>query len=171
VSYQQRMGRSAKTSQLQLRVSPEEKSAIQKAARRAGMDMSSFVLSRVLPPSERHVQELVRALKDDAASRFVLAELNDLLSALGTQELRQAVSPAPSASLSPRAANYWAAMVEQACAQRAIAVPPWTLTVPPLETPMFGSSLESLRLHLLTHSPPAFRRRNIFVDTTIGGRV
>jgi len=26
--------------------------------------------------------------------------------------------------------------------------------------------LQSLRLHLLTHSPPPFRRRNIFIDSS-----
>lgn len=28
----------------------------------------------------------------------------------------------------------------------------------------------SLRLHLLTRSPPPFRRRNLFVDSSIGQR-
>jgi hypothetical protein len=43
--------------------------------------------------------------------------------------------------------------------------------VKPLERPWFASSLKSLRLHLLTASPPPFRRRNLFVDSTIGDRV
>jgi uncharacterized protein (DUF1778 family) len=161
----------AKTSQLQLRVSPEEKAAIQRAARRAGMDMSAFVLSRVLPAHEQKVQDLLRGLKEDSARSFVLAELNDLLARLSTEELRQAIMAPPPAWLSAELSNYWAAMVEHACAARQISPPPWTLAIAPLETPMFGSSLESLRLYLLTHSPPAFRRRNIFIDTTIGGRV
>jgi len=29
----------------------------------------------------------------------------------------------------------------------------------------------SLRLYLLTHSPAAFRRRNIFIDATVGAQV
>ncbi len=165
------MGQSAKTMQLQLRVSPEEKSTIQRAAKRAGLDMSAYVLSRVLPSYERRVHDLVRLLKDDGQSRFVLAELNDLLSGLEADDLRQAVSMSPPSSLSPKMANYWAAMVEQACADQDIPLPVWTRTIAPLETPMFGSSLESLRLHLLAHSPPAFKRRNIFIDTTLGGRV
>jgi hypothetical protein len=135
------------------------------------MDMSSFVLSRLLPAHERQVQELLRALGDGPGTRVVLAELNDLLSRLGTEELRQAVASPPPASLSAESSNYWAAMVEHACAERFIPPPQWTLSIAPLEKPMFGSTLESLRLHLLAHSPPAFRRRGIFVDTTIGGRV
>jgi uncharacterized protein (DUF1778 family) len=162
---------SAKTSQLQLRVSPVEKAAIQRAAHRAGMDMSAYVLSRVLPAYEQKVQGLLRGLKDDSARSFVLAELNDLLARLTGEELRQAIAPAPPAWLSAELSNYWAAMVEHACAQRQIRPPAWTVTIPPLEKPMFGSSLESLRLHLLANSPPAFRRRNIFIDTTVGGRV
>jgi uncharacterized protein (DUF1778 family) len=162
---------SAKTSQLQLRVSPEDKAIIERAARRAGMDMSAFVLSRVLPAYEQKVQDLLRALKDDSARSFVLAELNDLLARLTAEELRQAIAAAPPAWLSAELGNYWAAMVEHACAARQIPPPPWTLVIAPLQKPMFGSTLESLRLHLLANSPPAFRRRNIFIDTTIGGRV
>lgn len=133
--------------------------------------MSAFVLSRVLPAHERKVQELLRALKDDSTQSFVLAELNDLLSRLPTEELRQAIAAAPPAWLSAELSNYWAAMVEHACAAQGIPPPSWTLAIAPLVNPMFGSSLESLRLHLLVQSPPAFRRRNIFIDTTIGGRV
>jgi uncharacterized protein (DUF1778 family) len=162
---------SAKTSQLQLRVSSEEKAAIQRAARRAGMGMSEFVLSRVLPAYEQRVQDLLRALKDEAARSFVFAELNDLLVRLATEEVRRAIAIAPPAWLSAELSNYWAAMVEHACVIRQIPPPPWTRTVAPLENPLFGSSLESLRLYLLANSPPTFRRRNIFIDTTIGGRV
>jgi uncharacterized protein (DUF1778 family) len=162
---------SAKTSQLQLRVSPEEKAAIQRAARRAGMGMSEFVLSRVLSAYEQKVQDLLADLRDEPARRFALAELNDLLARLTTEDLRRAIATAPPAWLSAELSNYWAAMVEHACAARQIQPPAWTLAIAPLDKPMFGSSLESLRLYLLTNSPPAFRRRNIFIDTTIGGRV
>jgi hypothetical protein len=43
--------------------------------------------------------------------------------------------------------------------------------VVPLEEPAFGTALQSLRLHLLTHSPPPFRLRNIFIDSSLGQRV
>jgi hypothetical protein len=36
---------------------------------------------------------------------------------------------------------------------------------------MFIDPSLRLRAHLLTSSPPPFRRRNIFIDTTLGGRV
>jgi hypothetical protein len=67
--------------------------------------------------------------------------------------------------------NYVAAMVEHACAQRAVTVPRWVRAVEPLSDPVFGSELQSLRLHLLTQSPPAFRCRNLFIDSSVGERV
>jgi hypothetical protein len=41
----------------------------------------------------------------------------------------------------------------------------------PLAEPVFASSLQSLRLHLLVLSPAPFRRRNIFIDSTLGARI
>lgn len=120
---------------------------------------------------EQKVHDLLCDLKDEHTRSFVFAELHDLLARLTTEELRQATSASPPDWLSAELSNYWAAMVEHACAARQIPPPPWTLDIAPLKNPMFGSSLESLRLHLLANSPPAFRRRNIFIDTTIGGRV
>ena len=70
-----------------------------------------------------------------------------------------------------RGADYIAAMVEYACARRAVAVPEWTRSIAPLAEPTFGSELQSLRLHLLTRSPPPFRARNIFIDSTLSDRV
>jgi hypothetical protein len=62
-------------------------------------------------------------------------------------------------------------MIELACQRAGIRAPAWTESVRPLPQPVFGAPLESLRLHLLTHAPPPFRRRNIFVDASIGDRV
>jgi hypothetical protein len=62
-------------------------------------------------------------------------------------------------------------MVEYACARHSVAVPEWTRSILPLAEPVFGSELQSLRLYLLTHSPPPFRARNIFIDSTLGDRV
>lgn len=166
------MSASPKTTQLQIRVSVAEKAAIQRAARRAGLDMSSFVLGRLLPPTGARFQELTSACsKEEAGGRFALAELNSFLSGLAGGELRDAVLSAPTARLGAIQANYIAAMVEYACARRGIEVPAWTGQIAPLASPLFGSQLESLRLYLLTHSPPPFRRRNIFIDASIGARV
>jgi hypothetical protein len=81
------------------------------------------------------------------------------------------VAAPPPSGLTPFLINYITAMVERACVQRGIAAPAWTRTVAPLTEPVFGSALESLRLHLLTHSPPPFRFRNIFIDASLGEQV
>jgi Protein of unknown function (DUF1778) len=165
------MGHSAKTSQLQLRVTSEEKTAIQDAARRAGMDMSAYVLSRVLAASSAHFAERVAACVGSTNPSYALAELNSFLTGLTSQEFRDAVEHPPPAKLTPFIANYVAAMVEFGCARCGIGEPAWTREIPPLPEPAFGTALQSLRLHLLAQSPASFRARNIFIDSTLGDRV
>jgi uncharacterized protein (DUF1778 family) len=165
------MSRTSRHSQLQVRVSKAEKNAIRRAAERAGMDMSAYVLARVLPAATREFEHSVKALTGPAPPSFALAELNSLLSRLAADELRDAIAARPSVELSPFLANYVAAMVEAACARRAISVPAWTRAIAPLEEPVFGSALERLRLYLLTHSPAPFRRRNLFIDSSLGEQV
>lgn len=132
---------------------------------------SSRATSRSIGTTQTDVVELLRRLGDESQRRCALAEMNDLLVSLPPDELRAAVHAPPPVALSPQTANYAAAMVEYACSRAGIESPLWTATVPPLDDPVFGSTLPSLRLHLLTHSPPPFRRRNIFIDTSLGGRV
>ena len=165
------MNKPAKSEQLQIRISRKEKTAILRAAKRAGMDMSSYVLSRVLSVPVVQFRTAVEACVGTTSVRFALAELNSLLSTLTAGELRDAIAEPPPSSLTPFVHNYIAAMVEYACAKRAVAVPGWTRGVPALAEPVFGTALQSLRFHLLTHSPPPFRARNIFIDATVGGRV
>ena len=165
------MHRPAKLSQLQLRVSAAEKSAIRRAARRAGMDMSAYVLSRVLPAPAAAFQEAVMVLSGAAEPSFALAEINSLLSGLTAAELREAVAAAPQAALSPFLANYVAAMIETVCNTRGLPVPAWTRSIEALPAPVFGSALPSLRLYLLSHSPAPFRRRSIFIDSSVGEQV
>jgi len=159
-----------KSSQLQIRVTAAQKAAIGRAARRAGLDMSAYVLARLLPAPARRFQELTEACADPSEGRFALAELSSWLASLGGGELQEAVA-SPPARLAPFLANYVAAMVELASAGKGVAPPSWTRAIPPLDEPVFGSALVSLRLHLLTHSPAPFRRRNIFIDSSVGSRV
>ena len=161
----------SKLSQLQIRVSEEEKAAIRAAAERAGMDMSSYVLGRVLSIPGKEFQKILEALAAGSPSSFALADLNSLLSKLAPTELASAIAVRPAVELSAFLANYVAAMVESACAKHGISVPAWTRKVAPLDEPVFGSSLKQLRLHLLTRAPAAFRRRNIFIDSSLGDRV
>jgi hypothetical protein len=160
----------AKSAQLQIRVSPAEKAALRQAARQAGVGMSAFVLARVLPASSRRFQELAEACRDSQEASFALAELNAWLADLAAGELREAVA-SPPPRLTPYLANYVAAMVEYVCAQRGVAPPAWTRAIGALPEPVFGSALVSLRLYLLTHSPAPFRRRNIFIDASVGAQV
>jgi hypothetical protein len=108
---------------------------------------------------------------EQGEARFALAELNTLLTRLTAAELSEAIAVGIPGSLSPQLANTIAAMVEVACAQRQLALPAWAREIPPLAEPLFGSTLQSLRLYLLTHSPAPFRRRNIFVDATLHDQV
>ena len=165
------MATGSKSVQLQIRVSPAEKAAIQRAARRAGLGMSAYVLARVLPALPRRFTELADALRTPGAERYALAELNGWLTGLGSGELREAVASPPPSGLKPYPSNYVAAMVEYACARRGVPPPAWTQSIAPLAEPEFASTLANLRLYLLTHSPPPFRKRNIFIDASIGARV
>lgn len=165
------MKRLPKTAQMQIRLSTQEKAAIQRAAARAGMDMSAYVLAKVLPDSAAAFRNRVKDCAGSASPRFALAELNSLLASLTAAELRDAIAAPLPPELPPFLANYIAAMVEYACAKRDIAVPAWTRSIAPLADPFFGSELQSLRHYLLTHSPAPFRSRNIFIDSTIGNRV
>jgi hypothetical protein len=160
-----------KCAQLQIRVSESQKAALRRQAKRAGMSMSDWVLSRVLPPLSETVQGLLLRLSSAEKPGYVLAELNELLTRLTTSEFKLAVSEPPRAKLDSYWANYIAATIEQAAAGKRTKAPSWTKDVQPLEAPVFGSSLKSLRLHLLTQSPVAFRSRNIFIDSSIGDRV
>ena len=161
-----------KDTQLQIRVSAAEKAAIRRAADRAGLDVSTWVLSRLLPPARGRFRELTDALaREPSQRRFTLAALNDLLTETPGEAFREAVAEPPTDRLDPWAANYVAAMVETAAHRHQVRPPDWTLAVQPLGRPAFAAPLESLRLHLLLAAPPAFKRRNIFVDSSIGDRV
>lgn len=163
--------RSGKDQQLQIRVSATEKKAIQQAAARAGMDMSSWVRARLLPPPRETFQRLTESLaRRPDERRYLLAALNDLLAGTAAAELTQAVAEPPP-PLGPYLANYVAAMVETAAHQAGVLPPEWTAGIAALEEPVFGTPLHALRLHLLMHSPPAFRRRNLFVDASVGDRI
>jgi hypothetical protein len=156
---------------MQIRVSAREKAAIRSAAKRAGVDMSAYVLSHVLSVPVREFRVRIEACRGSAAPAFALAELNSLLSRLTPVELSNAIAAAPSVTLTPFLANYIAAMIEAACEKSGIPVPGWTRAIEPLLEAAFGSALQSLRLHLLTHSPAPFRRRNIFIDSSLGDQV
>lgn len=165
------MRNSHKTEQLQIRVSASQKLAIQRQAARARMSMSEWTLSRVLPSPRIAFQSLVEELAASDRPSYVFAELLDLLGPMSAEDYELAVAEPPEVELDRYWQNYLAATVEHGAAARHVKAPSWTREVAPLDEPVFGSSLESLRLHLLVSSPPAFAQRNIFIDASLGDRV
>jgi hypothetical protein len=160
-----------KTAQLQIRVTLEQKRVLKRQAREAGLDMSSFVLGRILPDEGERFQEALRRLITAGTRRLALAELADLLHRLPTGAFQRAVAEPPRAHLDPETLNHVAGAIELAAARRGVPAPAWLRGVPAQQEPRFGSSLSSLRLHLLTRSPVALRRRNLFMDASVDERV
>lgn len=160
----------SKSQQLQIRVTPAQKATLRRLARGAGQDVSTYVLSRALPPDTVRFADLLSMLRDGEERRFVLAELNDLLTALSPLRFPAVVERADLGGLSGYIQNYVAAMVEQAAYQKGVPSPSWTSDIMPLAEPHFAVPLKSVRLHLLRVSPIPFKRRNIFVDAAVGDR-
>lgn len=162
----------ARSEQLQIRVTPHEKTALKRLAHAAGQDVSAYVLALALPSTAGRLASIVAELREEANRRFALAALNDFLSSLARIEFVAATAgPVDLAGLSPQLQNYVAAMVEQAAHVKGVPAPTWTRNVVPLVEPYFATSLRSLRLYLLQTTPVAFKRRNIFADSGIGARV
>ena len=156
---------------VQIRVTPKEKATLMGLAESAGQDLSRYILSRSLPSNRLRFEEIVRMLREGVDHPFVLAELNDTLAGLAPVEFPDAVGTADLSGLSPFLSNYVAAMVEHASGLKHVNPPSWTSSVEPLARPHFATPLRSLRLHLMRASPVPFKRRNIFVDSSVGARV
>lgn len=161
----------AKTQQLQIRVTPQQKAALKRQARAAGCDVSRYVLSRLVPEGPDRFAAILRALGSESDQRFAFAELHDFLNACAPMDFATAVAVARIGDLSAYAQNYVTAMVEQAAESKQIAPPLWVRDVVPLDAPRFVTPLKSLRMHLLRSAPVPFKRRNIFVDASVGARV
>ncbi len=159
------------SSQLQIRVSPLEKKSIRQAAKQAGLGMSEYVLSRLFPQQSVVFSKLVKKLEVAKDPAFILAEIHDLLVKMNSSEFADAFTENSLRQLTPYLQNYIAAMIEQAALQKKADIPPWLKDIKILKDPVFGSHLKSLRLHLLTNSPIPFRKRNIFIDSTLGDRI
>lgn len=165
------MSSEAKNQQIQLRISVKEKGMIKQAALRAGMTMSEWILAKVLPAKQQHYQELIRKIATAREQSYVFAELNDLLNASSVKELASILATPFVTELNSYQQNYLAAMLEVVAHKRSLKVPLWLSEIPGLDGPVFGTRLNSLRMYLLLRAPPPFRRRNIFIDSTIGDRV
>lgn len=163
-----------KTSTIQLRLTFTQKEAIRLAALRAHIDMSQWVLNRIFPKAQARFMDLLWQLKsvqDKSERAFILNDLNAFLVHLAKEDLPLAVAEDPQPMLNDLMQNYVAAMVERVCAMRNVEVPKWVMDCEGLSEPYFTTELASLRLYLLSASPPSFRRRNIFIDSTVGDLV
>ncbi len=165
------MRRPTKTEQIQIRVTRAEKRDLVLRARAAGLDLSSWMLGRLSPPHAVTFRELVRSLAAAPDPSYVFAEIGELLSELRRDQLSAAVEVLPPVQLGAVAANQLAAMVELRATRLGVRPPIWTEQIQPLPQPWFPTALVSVRLDLLCNSPPAFRRRNLFVTSTLEHRV
>jgi hypothetical protein len=123
------------------------------------------------PDATERFQTLTAALTDGAHRRFGWAELADYLRSLPPASFERAVREAPRTPLDAAALNQLAGMVELAAERRGLRAPAWTHAVPVVDAPVFASMLASVRLHLLTATPVALRRRNLFADASVDERV
>ncbi len=156
---------------LQFRVSAQEKRVIAKYAQKAGLDMTSWVKRQLFSSNVRQYFDLLEAILNQKMTREALAHLNDFLYQLNKKEFIEVVQDPPEPFENTFQGNYIAAMVEMAANQKKIKTPSWTLKYEGLEDPYFASDMQKLRLHLLISSPSPFRKRNIFVDSTVGDRI
>ncbi|MDX2050879.1 MAG: hypothetical protein SFV15_00720 [Polyangiaceae bacterium] len=160
-----------KTEQLQIRIGTAEKRELLRRAKAAGMSLSSYILKKAIPPKEDVFQHILEQLAVAPEQSFALASLSDFLATLSASEFCDVLLPPRRARLSPFLYAYVAAMVEHVASRKNALVPTWVLNAPGVERPWFASELRGLRLHLLTTSPAAFRRRNLFVDASVGERI
>jgi uncharacterized protein (DUF1778 family) len=160
-----------KTEQLQIRVSAGEKQELQRRAKAAGTSVSAWVLAKALPARADEFQRIMATLRAAPDPSYALAELSDFLHALSANEFSSTVDAPPRAMGSAFLRAYVAAMIEHAAFKKGVPVPRWALDTPALQRPYFASDMQALRLHLLTAAPPAFRRRNLFIDASVGDRV
>jgi uncharacterized protein (DUF1778 family) len=164
------MKTTTKSEYLQIRVSKQEKEIIKSSALSAGVDMSAWILQRVLHDDASTFSGiLTQFIKQEEV--FVFAELHDFLNHLNMKNYKLAVENKPVAELSEFQINYVIAMIVLRAHQLNVSPPNWLNDFPMLKDPFFGTELKSLRLYLLINSPIAFKQRNIYIDSTIGDRV
>ena len=162
----------SKTSQLQIRVTLEEKAILKRLAEGAGQSVSRYVLTQVLPSAQLEFDHIVRELRTTGGDhRAALGDLGRLLRDVPGRELTLALSSPDLMELPATLLNYVTAMVEEAAHARNVDPPSWVAEVPPLERPHFMWQLQSLRPHQIRVTPVPFKRRNMFFDPSGGHRV
>lgn len=154
---------SPKTSQLQIRVSPDQKDTLKSLADARGLSVSAYVLSKALPSEKLDFERRVAALEAAGNRVATLSALSTYLAGLSEEQLHEAVAGSRPARLSELLQNYVAAAVEREAVRRRLEPPDWTARVDPLPRPHFSQDLRSLRPHLMRVTPPAYKRRRVFL--------
>jgi hypothetical protein len=162
----------AKDTHLQIRLSKAQKALIFKSAKTCGKDVSKWVLEKILLDKRKEFFEICKRLSVNIKNRsFSFAELSDFLFQLSKHDFSETLSYRPDISMSDENWNIISAMIENIAHKNNFPCPSWVRDVPPLENPLFATELTSLKTYLLINAPIAFRKRNIFVDASVGDRV
>lgn len=154
---------SAKTSQLQIRVSPAEKAALKRLAAEAELSLSAYVLAAALPSSRRELEHRIDAFMSAPDRTEALADLVGFLRGLAPAEYSGLVADARLGEVPDLLKNYVAAAVEQEARRKGLEPPEWTKRVEILARPHFAPDLRGLRPHLMRTTSPAFKRRRAFI--------
>jgi hypothetical protein len=160
-----------KTDYIQIRISKKEKEHFIKLARWKKLSLSGWILDRIraeIPPIE--INELYSKLKHASDSSYIFALLNDYFIKINEYQWANLVTQKPE-NLDSENLCYLASMIERTAELRGFKIPDWVKNVDSLWIPYFGSNVKKLRLHLLVNSPVSFKKRNIFIDSSIGERV
>jgi len=152
-----------KTSQLQIRVSPDQKESLKRLAAEADQSVSEYVLATVLPSAGLEFEAHIDGLRGTGLSPKALSDLVLYLSDLSVTGFAAATAAPDLSELSVLLQNYVAAAVEQEAGHKGVDPPTWTHAVEPLPEPAFAWRLPSLQPHLMRVTPLAFKRRNVFV--------
>jgi len=158
---------SNKTSQLQIRVSPEQKVALKRLAADAGQSVSAYVLATVLPSTHVEFGHRVRAVRSHGDRRKALFDLHEYIAGLTQSDFAGAVREVELDGFPGTLANQVAGLVEDEARVRGVASPAWVEDVPRPARPFFAWDLRSLRPHLLRLTPAAFKRRGVYIDSPI----
>ena len=117
------MKKTAKTEQLQIRLTREQKLAIKRLATDAGGGVSEWVLKTLLPKSSLKFKQIISELAKSECASHAFAALNDFLTSLTRVEFKSAVKENPCHKLSILWSNQVAAMVEQRAHQLELSSP------------------------------------------------
>ncbi len=149
-----------RTSQLQIRVSPEQKATLKRLAARAGLSVSAYVLGQSLPSANWALEGPLADVRDGKPT--ALPVLRRQVAAMPPEDLGKRLESVDVSNLRPLAQNQVAALVEEVAYAADVEPPRWTASIHPLELPHFRWPLQSLRPYQLRASSVALKRRNVF---------